>query len=742
MLFVFSILFSSCENNPIKQPKNQTIRIRLNYILNNYNATKASAFDNKLISDINIFIYNRDGNLINSYFQNGCISSIDLSSISSSNGFYIYVLANVGNIKKSSIPINLNALRLYKYRITDSIKSLVTSTPMCYSSGLIHLTDNSPINIGLTRLLSCITIKIDTTQLSSDITEFNIKKISLHNIPKYISPFSEYHPSNVDDITYNGDSINIVENINTNEFKLYTIENLQGNLLPNNTEENYKSFDQNDIHRKLCTYIEINARYKSKTKEDNNLIYRIYPGENETSNFDIKRNTNYYTVIKPINSGTENIDKFNWKIDLSDMIYYVNQINLSPKNVSISELDSITLHTNIKPKYAKDTIITFSSSNNKIATVDNNGNVSALHHGDCYIIAKSNNGIEEQCHVIVNKLHPTFQIDWGKDTIYRMEIRTARIIKLIPSSAKITWNITNSGNTQHNFSNAPYEQRSVTNNNHNYIFYSTLIYSNIDVTLSCKIESEYLPEGSETLSHVYHYQQLHNTIDDKFNDVIRIYRGEIIDIPVTLYPNNIGQDISAFDYFEIDGTSNLIKTINPEDTSDVFILGNNFVTENNEYRNTKVEINSGIPHNDNNIFMRLRIKDGGNFFNQQETNFVNIKVVEPRISTYDNTIINLYVGDTIDISNRIIYYPSSASQIGLEIRNDNDYVKLVNNKLIGLKTSNGKTITIPIYFKDHTVILENNSYNFHYPEIPNIDNADNYNYIKIYVKVNIKKRDS
>jgi len=209
-----------------------------------------------------------------------------------------------------------------------------------------------------------------------------------------------------------------------------------------------------------------------------------------------------------------------------------------------------------------------------------------------------------------------------------------------------------------------------------------------------------------------------------------------------LYPNNIGQDISAFDYFEIDGTSNLIKTINPEDTSDVFILGNNFVTENNEYRNTKVEINSGIPHNDNNIFMRLRIKDGGNFFNQQETNFVNIKVVEPRISTYDNTIINLYVGDTIDISNRIIYYPSSASQIGLEIRNDNDYVKLVNNKLIGLKTSNGKTITIPIYFKDHTVILENNSYNFHYPEIPNIDNADNYNCIKIYVKVNIKKRDS
>ena len=735
-------MFYSCEQNSINQTLNNSITIKLSYSIKNYNNTKSCEVKDKFISNINIFIYNINGNLINSCFYDGFVSTINLKDFFDSEGCYIYVLANVGRIETSSIPSTLDDLKLYKYKITDEIRSLATSMPMCYNSELLHVKNNSSINICLTRLMSSIVIKIDKSQLSADITEFNIKKISLHNIPKYISPFSEYQPTNIDDILYKGDSINITENKENTEFQLFTAENLQGDLLPNNTEENYKSFEITDIHRKLCTYIEINATYKSKIKIDNNLIYRIYPGENETSNFDVKRNTNYYTIIQPIDSGTENLDNFNWKIDLSDMIYYVSKINLSPKNITIDELDNITLHTNISPKFAEDTLITFNSSDNKIASVDNYGNVSAIKHGECDIIAEACNGITEKCHLIVNRLNPAFQIDWGKDTIYRTEIRTAKITKLFPLSDTISWTI-KSSDTKYNFINAPCALSCISHNKYVYTFYSMLIFSNVDVTLSCKIENSYLPNGSETLSHVYHYQQLNNTIDSKYNEILNIYRGEKINIPVNLYPNNIGQDIYVDNCIDTDSTSNIITTINPDDTSDIFILGKDFVTKNNNYVNNNIQLYSGVTHDINNIFIRARVENGGDLFTLGERNDVTIKVIEPTISTNSLIRETMFVGDTIDIPySKIKFYPASASQIGLEIRNNTEYVKIVNNKLVGLKNTHGESIAIPLYFKDHNIIFDNKNYNFHYPKIPNIKDTNSYNCIVMYLEVDLKKRDS
>ncbi|MBR1385694.1 MAG: Ig-like domain-containing protein [Bacilli bacterium] len=74
-------------------------------------------------------------------------------------------------------------------------------------------------------------------------------------------------------------------------------------------------------------------------------------------------------------------------------------------NVSIINLNingSSQLSVSITPKNATDKTISWSSSNSNIATVDNNGKVTAKKEGTTVIIAKSSNGMVAKCTVVVS----------------------------------------------------------------------------------------------------------------------------------------------------------------------------------------------------------------------------------------------------------------------------------------------------------------------------------------------------
>jgi len=84
----------------------------------------------------------------------------------------------------------------------------------------------------------------------------------------------------------------------------------------------------------------------------------------------------------------------------------VTQVKLNRTSLTLSLYEQKTLTATYSPKNAAHTMITWSSSNKKVATVDENGLVTALAKGKCTITAKSESGKTAKCTVTVNEYLP------------------------------------------------------------------------------------------------------------------------------------------------------------------------------------------------------------------------------------------------------------------------------------------------------------------------------------------------
>lgn len=79
----------------------------------------------------------------------------------------------------------------------------------------------------------------------------------------------------------------------------------------------------------------------------------------------------------------------------------VSSIKLNATSITLKNVRSYKLIATINPTNATNKNVTWSSSNTKVATVDANGNVSAVGAGTATIAAKSNNGKTATCKVTV-----------------------------------------------------------------------------------------------------------------------------------------------------------------------------------------------------------------------------------------------------------------------------------------------------------------------------------------------------
>lgn len=286
-------------------------------------ADTRSAFteeDLKRITDLNVFIYH-DGALLDccdSYFED--MNSIMLAFPCDKDGFNIYMVGNVGRIEA---PVEESEIGDICYMISTYEDFRTRGFPIA-NVFRNHVKGTRAV-FGLKRLVGQYDIKMKTSAADA---EYLVKDVRLKNCALDIYPFgtdkkaSLFTTAEEDDKNPQGDSLTEEDlaALNSGEtVSLYFIENLQGELLPGNTDRRRKipsSLDEKDqALSDRCTYIEITADVSTPSAEYTDGKYRFYLGQNETTDFSICRNTLYGITL----DFTQNmVCEEEWRIEVDE----------------------------------------------------------------------------------------------------------------------------------------------------------------------------------------------------------------------------------------------------------------------------------------------------------------------------------------------------------------------------------------------------------------------------------------
>ena len=121
-----------------------------------------------------------------------------------------------------------------------------------------------------------------------------------------------------------------------------------------------------------------------------------------------KNNNIYYYENGELVKGYKTINGKEYYFDeeTGEKTILVDSIEFNPKEITIEKEDTEKLQLNIFPSNAKTMDITWTSSNEEIATVDQNGVVTAINEGNVTITATTFNNKTAECNVTVIKRYP------------------------------------------------------------------------------------------------------------------------------------------------------------------------------------------------------------------------------------------------------------------------------------------------------------------------------------------------
>lgn len=268
------------------------------------------------ITCLNVFVYH------NGYLLSDCcryyddMSSLMLSFPSGMNGFNIYMLGNVGRITPPEVERELGNLKcvIDSYSDFNTRGVPVAGTFEGYRKG-------NPAHFKLKRLVGQYNIQM---RVSADDAKYTVKSLGLKNCAKDFYPFCDDARAEMFDCFCDegpcGDRLTDEDvcRLNAGEVvSLYFMENLQGELLPGNTDRKSKIPSAIDAVESgasdRCTYLEVVADLVTPAAKYTDGKYRFYLGANQTSDFSIRRNTLYNVVL----DFTQNmVDEQEWRIEV------------------------------------------------------------------------------------------------------------------------------------------------------------------------------------------------------------------------------------------------------------------------------------------------------------------------------------------------------------------------------------------------------------------------------------------
>lgn len=273
--------------------------------------------DMERLTDLNIFVY-RDGLLLEDcckYYDQ--VAEAMLSFPVGTDVFNIYMLGNVGRVSAPSYESRLQDVR---HVVEDYAGFREHGVPV---AGIFKDYRRGDLaEFPLKRLVGQFNVRM--TDSAAD-AEYVIKDVRVMNCAMDVYPFSadskavmftgglQYADQASGDMLTDDD----VDALNSGgSVPLYFLENLQGELLPGNTDPKKKipsSLPVGAADR--CTYVEVTADVTTPAARYTDCRYRFYPGRNETTDFSIVRNTLYEVVL----DFTQNmVSEQEWRIEADE----------------------------------------------------------------------------------------------------------------------------------------------------------------------------------------------------------------------------------------------------------------------------------------------------------------------------------------------------------------------------------------------------------------------------------------
>ena len=319
-LILIALTLSSAGCIPVPIPAASTCATKLVFDIDGMN-TKAIDPDETLISDVSLLIFDQDG------YAEDCRWIPDASGditipLTKGNTYSIRACANFGYKVYADHIDELKEISYYMAYPDEYREGM----PMFAAIDDVIAGENEVINIPFKRLMAKISLMMDRSRLSDDVS-MRVLSARIGNCPKSVSICGPSKISSHDQCFANGFSRGEFETTPLNasgpgmvsgEVSLYMLENMQGEMTPAIADDQEKVFPNGDPRGEICSYIELELEYTSATQYSyyRNLIYRFYLGDS-LNNLDVERNCHYKIIVRPEDDG---LSGDGWRVDKSGII--------------------------------------------------------------------------------------------------------------------------------------------------------------------------------------------------------------------------------------------------------------------------------------------------------------------------------------------------------------------------------------------------------------------------------------
>ena len=283
-----------------------------------YVHTRSSfTWDEDSIRDIEVVVTTEDGEIHDILYSD---SPADLHFTGTVGRLYkLWAAANLGGkVEAGSLADFTEGVRNVT---TAGIEK--TGIPM-FSDGSIDVLvagSGSHASIPLKRMMARVDFSIDTRFLEHP-DGFHVSSVGIFNPVDAYIPFAgdirKDHAAEPPGYVF--DSAAYLDVILLNQggtIRLYTFENMQGTLLPGNTDPWRKVPSSISGTGPCCTFLEVVCSYETDTDSCDDIKYRMYLGEDATTNFDVRRNTVYKLTLEPTEEEIRG-GSGSWKIETGE----------------------------------------------------------------------------------------------------------------------------------------------------------------------------------------------------------------------------------------------------------------------------------------------------------------------------------------------------------------------------------------------------------------------------------------